>query len=242
MDWKPWLARWSEEWIRAAEEPEELEPEVVRDRRLGFAPATPEAVEAGEERIGKRLPPSYREFLLTTDGWRDAGIFVWRMADTSTLGWVRDLESHWTEWDDLEGAEESATGPVTRGLLISAEADAGILFLDPGDVDESGEWAAYSLFSWRAAPPVRHPSFLALMEDLYAEFHRMRRPEGETRDEWEAKVEQARVEALAGAVDEAEAVLREAVEYGNTRAQLLLAQLGCFLKRDGEVLGTVSPA
>ncbi|MEV5570156.1 SMI1/KNR4 family protein [Spirillospora sp. NPDC052269] len=242
MEWRPWLSRWSKEWIRAAEEPEALEPDVVRDRWLGFAPATPEAVEAAEERIGMRLPPSYREFLLTTDGWRDAGIFVNRMSDTSGLGWVRDLESYWTEWDNLAGEEdeESGTGPVTRGLLISAEADAGILFLDPGDVDENGEWAAYSLFSWRAAPPERHASFHALMESLYAEFHRMRQPEGETRDAWEAKVEQARVDALAGAVDDPEAVFGEAMEFGSTRAQLLLAQLLCFLGREREAMGIVA--
>ncbi|MBP2328745.1 hypothetical protein JOF56_009130 [Kibdelosporangium banguiense] len=47
--------------------------------------------------------------------------------------------------------------------MISLQADAGILFLDPGDVDDAGEWAAYSLFSWRAAPPIRFPSFTALM-------------------------------------------------------------------------------
>ncbi|MEV4255612.1 hypothetical protein AB0J52_20850 [Spirillospora sp. NPDC049652] len=38
MDWTPWLTRWSEEWIRS-EDPGKLEPEVVRDRWLGFAPA-----------------------------------------------------------------------------------------------------------------------------------------------------------------------------------------------------------
>ncbi|MFC4909595.1 SMI1/KNR4 family protein [Actinomadura gamaensis] len=237
MDWRPWLERWSEEWIRAADETEKLEPDVVRDRWLGYAPATRATVEAAEERLGVRLPPSYREFLLTTDGWRDAGIFVWRMSHASELGWVRDLQSYWTEWDDLTDAEDGETGPVTRGLLISAEADAGILFLDPGDIDEDGEWAAYSLFSWRAAPPVRHASFRALMESLYAEFHLMRQPDGPTHDEWVAKVEQARIDALAGAVDEAEAVFRRAEEFGITRARLLHAQLLCFMGRDGEAVG-----
>ncbi|MCP2342573.1 SMI1/KNR4 family protein [Actinomadura rupiterrae] len=240
MEWRPWLSRWSEEWIRAAEDPDELEPDVVRDRWLGFAPASPEAVEAAEERIGMRLPPSYRDFLLTTDGWRDAGIFVWRMSDTSALGWVRDLVSYWTEWDGITEDGEAETGPVTRGLLISSEADAGILFLDPGDIDENGEWAAYSLFSWRAAPPERFPSFRALMEDLYAEFHRMRQPEGETHDAWVARVEQARVEALAGAPDDAEAVFRQAEEFGINRARLLRAQLLFFRGRTGEALDIIA--
>lgn len=179
MDWRPWLTRWSEEWIGSAD-PDRLDPDVGRNTWLGFTPATPEAVEAAEERLGMRLPPSYREFLLTTDGWREAGCFVWRMRDTSNLGWVRDLESYWQEWEepyeeepygeDDDAGPDGEGGPISRGLLISLETDSGILFLDPGDVDETGEWAAYSLFSWRAAPPTRFPSFTALMESLYAEF------------------------------------------------------------------------
>ncbi|WP_185845615.1 SMI1/KNR4 family protein [Kibdelosporangium aridum] len=244
MNWREWLARWSDEWVRSAE-PAELDAEVLRDRWLGFAPAGEEAVAAAEARLGHRLPPSYREFLLTTDGWRNAGMFVWRMRDTSNLGWLRDIEPFWEEsWeevdDDLDGdfgddsAEElpATDNKFSRGLLISLEADAGILFLDPGDVDESGEWAAYSLFSWRAAPPTRFASFTALMEDLYAEFHQMRKPAGETRDSWDTKVEQARLDALAGDVDGASAVLEKAEEFGRIRATVLRVQLELLLGHD----------
>ncbi|MEV6138967.1 SMI1/KNR4 family protein [Nocardia sp. NPDC051990] len=175
MDWKPWLSRWSEEWIRSTD-PTELDVEVLRDRWLGFAPATLAAVAAAEARIGRSLPPSYRDFLLTTDGWRETGGFVWRMRDTSNLGWLRDIEPHWEWWNDLDEPDPDASddNPFRRGLLISLEADSGILFLDPGDVDDTGEWAAYSLFSWRAEPPTRYESFTALMESLYDEFHQLR--------------------------------------------------------------------
>ncbi|GAA4603291.1 hypothetical protein GCM10023195_10750 [Actinoallomurus liliacearum] len=234
MDWRPWLTRWSEEWIGCTD-PGELDPEVIRDGWLGFAPASPEAVAAAEERLETDLPPSYREFLLTTDGWRDAGCFVWRMSDTSTLGWVRDLEPFWQDWEEPDDEESDAEGgPISRGLLISQETDAGILFLDPGDVDESGEWAAYSLFSWRAEPPTRFPSFIALMESLYAEFHEMRRPEGATRDSWEAQVEEARRHALAGDIDAAEPVLAKAEDFGLSRATVLRAQILLLLGRTYE--------
>jgi hypothetical protein len=33
-----------------------------------------------EERLGRRMPPSYREFLKVSDGWRHAGGFVWLLA------------------------------------------------------------------------------------------------------------------------------------------------------------------
>ncbi len=231
MDWKPWLSRWSAEWIQSSE-PAELDPQVLRDRWLGFAPASEEAVAAAEARLGLPLPPSYRDFLLTTDGWRDAGSFVWRMRDTATLGWLRDIEPYWEGWEELSEEEPAESNKFSRGLLISLEADAGILFLDPGDVDESGEWAAYSLFSWMAEPPTRFASFTALMESLYAEFHQMRRPEGETRDSWDAKVEQARLDALAGDADAASAVLAQAEEFGRDRATILLVQLDLLLGRE----------
>ncbi|MGK3207315.1 SMI1/KNR4 family protein [Amycolatopsis sp. MEPSY49] len=238
MDWEPWLRKWSAEWITTAE-PGELDPAVTRDRWLGFAAATEDEVIAAETRLGVRLPPSYRQFLLCTNGWRDAGGFVYRMRDTTTVGWLRDLEPFWEEWEDLD--EQGPDGNhFTRGLLLSEETDAGILFLDPGDVDGSGEWAAYSLFSWRAEPPTRFPSFTALMEDLYAEFHQMRKPAGETRDAWDAEVERARVAALAGDVDAAGEVLERAEDFGRERATVLRAQLLLLSRRwyeAGSLLG-----
>ncbi|MFJ7217116.1 SMI1/KNR4 family protein [Amycolatopsis sp. NPDC098790] len=229
MDWEPWLRKWSAEWI-STENPDDLDPAVARDRWLGFAAATEDEVAAAEARLGVRLPPSYREFLRCTNGWRHAGGFVYRMRDTTTLGWLRDLEPFWEEWEDLAEYEWENTAPddgnrFSRGLLLSGETDAGILFLDPGDVGESGEWAAYSLFSWRAEPPARFPSFTALMERLYAEFHRMRKPAGETRDAWDAEVERARIAALAGDLDIAGEVLKRAEDFGRERATVVRTQL-----------------
>ncbi|GAB2657651.1 hypothetical protein GCM10027088_39930 [Nocardia goodfellowii] len=220
---------WSEEKI-AGSAPGELEPEIVRQRWLGYAPAAEADIEAVEQRLGLRLPPSYRGFLLTTDGWRHAGEFVSQMRDTTNLGWLRDLEPHWESWADL--IAEPPTGapgnPFDRGLLISLHADAGVLFLDPGDRDGNGEWAAYSVFSW-AESPQRYPSFTALMESLYQGFHQLRQPMGKTRDSWDLVVEQARGEALSGDIDTAMAHLAKAQEFGRPRAKVLQVQLQMFL-------------
>ncbi|MGW5517780.1 SMI1/KNR4 family protein [Nocardia africana] len=228
MNWRPWLERWSEE--RITSDPGDLEPEVVRQRWLGYAPAAEADVAAVEERLGLRLPPSYRSFLLTTDGWRHAGEFVWKMRDTTNLGWLRDLEPVWESWADL--ATEVPVGapgnPFGRGLLISLHADVGVLFLDPADRDENGEWAAYSVFSW-AEFPRRYPSFTALMESLYQGFHRIRRPAGKTRDSWDLVAEQAQGEALSGNIDTAMVALEEAQHFGQARATVLQTQLQMFL-------------
>ncbi|MFB8003243.1 SMI1/KNR4 family protein [Nocardia sp. NPDC056000] len=233
MSWRPWLSRWSQEWIRSRE-PGQEDPEILRDGWLGFAPASEEAIAGAEGRIGRTLPPSYREFLLTTDGWRHAGVFVDQMLDTSDIGWLRDIEPFWEEaWKDLldENPAPEDGNPLGRGLLISREGDAQILFLDPGDVDAEGEWAAYILSSWSDGPR-RFASFTALMEDLYATFHNIDQPEGQTRDDWDTAVEQARAAALAGAVDAAAQLLEEAEKFGRDRATVLRAQLQMFLNRE----------
>ncbi|MGI5216739.1 SMI1/KNR4 family protein [Nocardia sp. CA-290969] len=229
MNWRPWLELWSEERITAGD-PGELDPEVVRQRWLGYGPAAEADVAAVEERLGLRLPPSYRSFLLTTDGWRHAGEFVGQLRDTTNLGWLRDLEPFWESWADLvtDAPVDAPGNPFSRGLLISLHTDAGILFLDPADRDENGEWAAYSVFSW-AESPQRYPSFTALMESLYQGFHRLRRPAGETRDSWDLVVEQARGEALSGNIDTAMVALEKAQGFGRPRTTVLRVQLQMFL-------------
>ncbi|GAA1000022.1 hypothetical protein GCM10009555_102120 [Acrocarpospora macrocephala] len=99
--WKPFLMRWSEEWQIAnpAEEP-------GADPWLGFPAASPEEVEALERRLGCALPPSFREFLLVTNGWRDAGNFVSQLRNTDEIGWMRDLDPLMAElYEDTEDFE-----------------------------------------------------------------------------------------------------------------------------------------
>lgn len=210
--WKPFLQRWSEEWRIAhpGEEPD-------GDPWLGCPPATEDEVQALEARLGCVLPPSFREFLLVTNGWRYAGNFVWSLRGTEEIGWLTDLEPMWAEtWVDREVKYEDPA--AARSLLISLRADAGVVYLDPGDVDERGEWAAYDVFSWRARGPERHGSFHEKMYHFYAEFHALDRPRCETQREWDATVEDARLASLRGEVDRPLAVFAQAARFGRDRA------------------------
>jgi hypothetical protein len=234
--WKPFLKRWSEEWLAVHDvEPRSAFEEPVVDGWLGFPPASAEQMAEAEARLGCRLPPSLREFLLTTDGWRNAGNFVWQLRGTGDIGWLRDLDSPWAadcadiDDEDDEDDEEDDAVLLGRSLQISLEADAGVLFLDPADVDEDGEWAAYELFTWTAMGPERHGSFYELMYDLYARFHSLDRPQCRTQREWDAKVEQARLASLAGEVDGPLKVFEEAARFGRDRAKILLFQMQVML-------------
>lgn len=256
-EWAPFLERWSGEWVDG-HDPESdapLAPEVAKDRWLGFAPAAEADIAAAEARLGRRLPPSLREFLQVTDGWRDAGCFVYRLAGTADLQWLKDTDDKtWIEvYDDLAGLtdgedpEEDDDEPeddededeedfevqeallLRRTLRLSLEGDACVLLLDPDDVDEDGEWAAYRLASWSGQGPERHDSFYDLMYAEYVSFHGLRKPPGATRDHWAQQVEQARQATLGGEVDAPLEVLARAREFGSERAEVLAMQLKAML-------------
>ncbi|MEV0612493.1 SMI1/KNR4 family protein [Nonomuraea sp. NPDC050404] len=212
--WKAFLERWNEELFIAGAQPHTELGKPLTDGWLGHPPASQEQVAALEERLGCVLPPSLREFLLVSDGWQMFGCFGGELRGTGELGWLRDLDRMYAEaYDEFdEFADEAAI--LRRGLMLSHGADAGVLFLDPGDVDEAGEWAAYETYSWTAAGLERQGSFHELIRHLYAGFHALERPQCQTQREWDAKVEQARLAVLAGGVDGPMAVLEEARDYG----------------------------
>ncbi|MBK3594353.1 MULTISPECIES: SMI1/KNR4 family protein [Streptomyces] len=243
FDWRPFLLRWSAEWADSLPDDEtrsEADEAARQARWLGFPAASEERIAAMEERLGHRMPPSYREFLRVSDGWRHAGGFVWLLAGTTDARW-HDNESQLAEMfeeyldDDSEAEERREADLWRRGLQLDVESDITHVLMDPEDVDEDGEWAVYTWSSWRAAPPERHASFGAFMRDMHREFHRLRaRPsEGEpvfandTTRELDALVEEARLQALRGGWERAQEALDKAKEYGRPQA----AGLGDQIRR-----------
>lgn len=239
-DWRGFLTRWSEEWADACD-PDEVrdtgDEEARRTRWLGFEPATPARVAALEERLGHRLPPSYRTFLEVTDGWRHAGGFVWLLAGTEEARWHEDdaglAEIFQEDLDEDATREEVLEATIwTRGLDLAVESDAMTVMLDPEDVDAHGEWAVYTWAPWRASPPERHASFREFMQHAYREFHSLRAraddaPEfvNATTESLDAMVEEARRDALRGDYERAEAVFAQAQEFGRPRAGALRDQI-----------------
>ncbi|MFD8306441.1 SMI1/KNR4 family protein [Streptomyces sp. NPDC059690] len=243
-DWRSFLRRWSEEWADAQDprEPEGVharDQEPRRTRWLGFPPAPEERIQALEERLGHRLPPSYRTFLAVSDGWRHAGAFVWLLAGSDRIRPHEDaagLSEYFPgDLDEAPTREEALlAGMWQRALQLDVESDAVYVLLDPGDVDDTGEWAVYTWASWRASPPERYPSFRAFMEAMHQEFHRLQtdRSAREGREfvnattrSLDASVEAARLDALAGRYERASAALAEAVAYGRPRATGLRDQI-----------------
>ncbi|ATZ22364.1 hypothetical protein SLAV_02200 [Streptomyces lavendulae subsp. lavendulae] len=242
-DWRTFLLKWSGEWADCPADGEVLGEDDVAARRarwLGGAPAGEERIAAMERRLGRRMPPSYREFLEVSDGWQHAGGFVTLLAGTADAHWHDDasgLADMFEEYlDEDSGPEQRREADIwRRGLQLDVESDATYVLMDPEDVGEDGDWAVYTWAGWRAAPPRRYANFAEFMRDMHREFHSLRaypdagEPEfvNDTTRALDALVDEARREALSGGWERALAALDEAKGYGRPRA----AGLGDQIRR-----------
>jgi hypothetical protein len=192
--WRDLLQRWSDELLDPVlHEQERAEPfpdEVRSAHWLGAAGATREEVGALEDRLGTTLPPSYRQFLLMSNGWLNTTTDIERVLPVQEVGWTRDLDPElvggWTDGHDaadLRVDDEEyfvygeAQDPVSirreylpHTLKISHTPDAtDVYLLNPCVVTPDGEWEAWYLAHWLPGA-VRYRSFWDLMNDEYQRF------------------------------------------------------------------------
>ncbi|MFJ8540743.1 SMI1/KNR4 family protein [Streptomyces sp. NPDC093586] len=228
FNWPDFLGRWQEEWV-----PDEYG---THRERLGEPPASEEAVAAAEQRLGTRLPPSYREFLAASDGWWvDATASVYRLGGVAEIDWFGDPTGLTEVYEGLlaeDPTEENRllAGMWRRALRLETESDMSHALLDPGDVGADGEWALYVYQGWNGDLPDRYPSFRSYMEARYRAFHADRAGsvpgfENATTRAQDANVARAREEALRGRVETATELLTEARSFGRPGAAALLRQL-----------------
>ncbi|AIA08089.1 SMI1/KNR4 family protein [Streptomyces noursei] len=235
FNWQDFLTRWQDEWVPRDAEDKDEEEEAPGDVLLGRPGAEEAAIAAAEKRLGRRLPPSYREFLAVSDGWQ-----VGQMVGVYQLGGAADIDWFGDPYDmtplyeeglgDTPGrAEVLLAGMWRRALRLETDSDMTNALLDPGDSDEDGEWAVYVYQGWHGESPRRYPSFRAYMQAMYRRFHsdRANRPDfvNATTRVQDAHVEQARLLALGGRYEEALPLLEEALSFGRPHSGVLLNQL-----------------
>ncbi|MEU8825060.1 SMI1/KNR4 family protein [Streptomyces sp. NPDC048636] len=231
-EWRAYLADYSADVIRTT--PEDELADVSDEQRaagwLGYEGASEERLAALEQRLGTRLPPSYRSFLGASDGWLHLSTFMWEMRTTSTVGWFTEAEPGVADSITLgDYPEEDAI--YRRSLLISEEGDAQYWLLDPGDVSEDGEWAAYIWASWYPGLSERHASFAELVQEERAGFEQLRSDEGYGVDPEGAEdlLAQGREQALRGEAEQALATFGRAANKGSGVGLYLMIILGAFL-------------
>ncbi|MER5372964.1 SMI1/KNR4 family protein [Streptomyces sp. NPDC002553] len=238
FDWQEFLGRWRAEWVPDLDE--ELEDDEDEDHGpagdpLGCPGADEAAITAAEERLGRRLPPSYREFLAVSDGWRvnqTAGVY--RLGGVAEIDWFQDPHGMTPLYeqelgDDPREEDVLLAGMWRRALRLETDSDMSNALLDPGDSDEDGEWALYVYKGWSGELPERYPSFRAYMEKMYRGFHSDRAQSADfvnaTTRAQDARVEEARLLALRGRYEEALLLLEEAMSFGRPHSRVLLNQL-----------------
>lgn len=96
FNWESFLRQWSRELIESMmDNPERLPPAVIESKWLGYPSATEEQIARAEARLGMALPPSYREFLKVTNGWRQTTPFIYRLWSTEDIEWFSVRHQDW---------------------------------------------------------------------------------------------------------------------------------------------------
>jgi hypothetical protein len=180
-DWGTWLKQYNDLLLERLDRGDlpYYPPGVVQAVKAGWLgrdAGTEAEVQALETRLGLRLPPSYRQFLLTSNGFLQVGMLVPRLyalqeVDPFLALEKDDLES-WFEWqaDAIETyPQEDDTRLFLQHLqaliVISEKEEAGTAryILNPERINADGEWEAYYYAHWRPGA-IRFESFWGLMQ------------------------------------------------------------------------------
>ena len=94
--------------------------------------ASEEEIAITERRLGTTLPPGYRSFLTTTNGFGPIGSFVRRLRPVDEIRWLRDEDPELIQiWTEATGDDALAAT-----LAVSDEYDGARLFTEDAAVPE----------------------------------------------------------------------------------------------------------
>lgn len=229
LGWTELLRRWSAEAITYADEIRlDVSSEMRESGWIGAPPARPQDIAAAEAYLGRRLPPSYRDFLAITDGWPAFSFDFGRLRRLSEVDWVAAANPRLykvvceTFGDDVSPDDEDGSPLMNNALLLSTGHD-NFLF-DVRRVAADGEWGTATWTSWGPGAGHQRPSFRAGLEAHYANFVRFAAVDSATHEEIADQVEDAYQRSLRGDRS-GEQIFSDARSFGSDRADALEVQV-----------------
>ena len=139
-----------------------------------------------EKRLNTVLPPSYREFLKTSNGFKQLNSFIWNIFPLDKVEWAQDFDEAFymphsmlpkspSIPDEIYFIYGNEQDPITirneylpKTLAISDWGDAAILLLNP-QIKFGEEWEAWMYATWLPGA-FRYRSFEELMNDQYKKY------------------------------------------------------------------------
>lgn len=108
FDWRSFLQQWSRAILESMGEEQlsQLPHEVIESGWLGYPGATENQLVQVESQLRMTLPPSYREFLKVSNGWRQTTPFIPKL--WSTEGIAPFASRHWEWIETFTAKHESA--------------------------------------------------------------------------------------------------------------------------------------
>jgi hypothetical protein len=190
MRWKPVLARWSNEMMQSSLAPQVTPPPESPDW-LGNPPATAREIALLEKRLGMALPPSYKSFLLTSNGWRRTTFAIGRLRPAKEVDWYRtENEQAVATWSDSGsdrpdeeyydyrgGSAPDYRADHIESLVQVSDYEDGLYLLNPKAVTPDGEWEAWFFANWIPGAE-RYPSFAHLMLAQFQSFMKVEKRAG----------------------------------------------------------------
>ncbi|HEY9606625.1 MAG TPA: SMI1/KNR4 family protein [Allocoleopsis sp.] len=204
FNWERFLKRWSQELLESmGQEREQVSSEVMRSGWLGYPGATEEQIARAEARLEATLPPSYREFLKVTNGWRQTTPFIYKLWSTEEIEWFSIKRQEWLKafvepysdayedylvtqkrtpsipdeeyfvYGDAQDCSKLRVEYLQTALEISDTGDSAIYLLNPQVMTEDGEWEAWFFGDWLPGAD-RYQSFREMMQAEYENFLELR--------------------------------------------------------------------
>ena len=195
-DWKNFLEKWNEAIFNSLDEKDIEHYEsgygysnVWNRKSCLEIGATEQEISELEKKLGTKLPLSYRNFLLASNGFTIFNEYC-ELYGTNEIKWFLEENRDWAEiWDDgddvtdeeyfLYGEHQdccSIRGQYMKtALQISSTEDGDIYLLNPQIIDSRNEWEAWD-FGNKNPGAYRYRSFWEMMQEVYKRSSRGERP------------------------------------------------------------------